>query len=49
LCLTISPRLVGGDGPRIIAGPTFTPPFEPKIVHLLEDDGFLFMRFALRA
>ena len=48
LCLTLSPRLVGGDGPRIIAGDQFMPPIEPALVHLLEEDRFLFMRLALR-
>jgi riboflavin-specific deaminase-like protein len=44
LCLTISPRLVGGDGPRLLAG---RPPAEPialRTMHLLEDDGFYFLR-----
>jgi riboflavin biosynthesis pyrimidine reductase len=48
LCLTLSPRIVGGDGPRIIAGPPLVPPLEPALLHLLEEDGFLFMRMALR-
>jgi riboflavin biosynthesis pyrimidine reductase len=48
LCLTMSPRIVGGDGPRIIAGPPFVPAFEPTLVHLLEEDGFQFLRLALR-
>jgi riboflavin biosynthesis pyrimidine reductase len=48
LCLTLSPRIVGGDGPRIIAGDAFDPPIEPRLVHLLEEDGFEFLRLALR-
>jgi riboflavin biosynthesis pyrimidine reductase len=49
ICLTLSPRIVGGDGPRIIAGPPLMPPYEPRLLHLLEEDGFLFRRMALRA
>jgi riboflavin biosynthesis pyrimidine reductase len=49
LCLTVSPRIVGGDGPRVIAGPAMTPPYEPALMHLLEEDRFLFYRLALRA
>jgi riboflavin biosynthesis pyrimidine reductase len=48
LCLTVSPRIVGGDGPRIIAGDAFDPPIEARLVHLLEEDGFQFLRLALR-
>jgi riboflavin biosynthesis pyrimidine reductase len=48
LCLTVSPRVVGGDGPRIIAGDPFDPPIEPHLAHLLEEDGFQFLRLALR-
>ncbi len=48
LCLTVSPRIVGGEGPRIMAGAPLTPPYEPVVRHLLEDDGFLFLRMSLR-
>jgi riboflavin biosynthesis pyrimidine reductase len=48
LCLTVSPRIVGGQGPRIMAGAAFGPPYEPVVRHLLEDDGFLFLRMSLR-
>jgi riboflavin biosynthesis pyrimidine reductase len=48
LCLTVSPRIVGGQGPRIMAGAPFDPPYEPVVRHLLEDDGFLFLRMSLR-
>lgn len=47
LCLTISPRLVAGGGPRVLAGPELPRPLEPEVVHLLEEDGFLFYRLAL--
>lgn len=49
LCLTVSPRLVGGTGPRILAGPELPHPLELRIVHLLEEDGFLFYRLAVPA
>lgn len=48
LCLTLSPRLVAGDGPRVLAGAELSTPLELKIVHLLEEDGFLFYRLAVR-
>jgi len=49
LCLTLSPRLVAGDGPRVLAGAELENPLELALVHLLEDDGFLFCRFAVRS
>lgn len=47
LCLTLSPRLVAGDGTRVLAGPELMPPLQLRLVHLLEQDGFLFARLAL--
>ena len=49
LCLTISPRVVAGSGPRVLAGPELPHPLELEIVHLLEEDGFLFYRLAVPA
>ncbi len=49
LCLTLSPRLVAGDGPRVLAGAELENPLELALVHLLEDEGFLFCRFAVRS
>lgn len=43
-CLTVSPRLVAGDGPRVLAGPELRRPLELELVHLLEENGFLFCR-----
>ena len=44
LNLTISPQLNGGDGPRLTRGaPTLANRME--LVHVLEDDGFLFTRY----
>lgn len=48
LCLTLAPRLVGGDGPRVLAGPELPEPLDVHAVHLLEEDGFLFYRLAVR-
>jgi riboflavin biosynthesis pyrimidine reductase len=47
LCLTYSPRLVGGTGPRVFAGPELPHPQEVEVVQLLEEDGFLFLRLLL--
>ena len=43
LCLTLSPRVVGGNGPRLLAGPELTQPLGLETMHLLEDDGFYFL------
>jgi riboflavin biosynthesis pyrimidine reductase len=44
LCLTISPILVGGDGPRILDGDIGSP-LPRRLATLLEDDGTLFARY----
>ena len=42
--ITISPRVVGGGGPRLSSGaPEMLQHY--KIAHVLEDDGFLFVRY----
>jgi riboflavin biosynthesis pyrimidine reductase len=48
LDLTVSPALVGGDGPRVTAGapPTFD---RFDLVHVATDDGYLFTRWVRRA
>jgi riboflavin biosynthesis pyrimidine reductase len=45
LCLTLSPRLVGGAAKRILDGPLLpgTPP--PRLCSVCEQDGFLFLRY----
>jgi riboflavin biosynthesis pyrimidine reductase len=43
LCLTISPQLVGGDGPRILNGSTLDVDLRPA--SLLEQDGVLLARY----
>jgi riboflavin-specific deaminase-like protein len=48
LCLTVAPRLVAGSGPRAVAGPELPSPLDLDPVHLLEEDGFLFYRLAVR-
>lgn len=44
LHLTVSPQLAGGDGPRLAVTPHA---FEHRLrlAHVLEDDGFLFLRY----
>lgn len=44
LCLTLSPRLIAGDGPRILNGPIMD--VQPmRLDHLIQEDGFLFLRY----
>ncbi len=47
LCLTVSPRLVAGSGSRLLAGPELPEPLGLETVQLLEEDGFLFFRYAV--
>jgi len=47
LCLSVSPRLVGGDAMRILAGPSFAP-LDLELRSTLEEDGFLFLRLRPR-
>lgn len=44
LNLTISPQLAGGDGPRVTGGAAQLS-HRMRLVHVLEDDGFLFTRY----
>jgi riboflavin biosynthesis pyrimidine reductase len=48
LCLTVSPRLVGGDARRILAGPPLPTPRQLHPVSVCEQDGFLFLRLRPR-
>jgi riboflavin-specific deaminase-like protein len=43
LCLTMSPQVVGGDGPRIVNGPALAATF--SLAHVLEEDGVLLSRY----
>jgi len=45
LCLTLSPRLVGGDAKRLLAGPLLPGPPTLTLASACEEDGFLFLRF----
>src|SRR2546423_8367006 len=46
LCLTLSPRLLGGEtGLRILVGPAASPPAQLRLAGLCEEDGFLFARY----
>jgi riboflavin biosynthesis pyrimidine reductase len=47
LCLTLSPCLVAGSGPRLFAGPELDPPMQVDVLSLLEEDGFFFWRLAV--
>jgi riboflavin biosynthesis pyrimidine reductase len=46
LCLTIAPKLVSGDAFRILNGPVFDQPVDLDLIHVLEADGYLFLRYA---
>ncbi len=45
LCLTLSPKLVGGDEKRVLAGPALPTPHDLALRSVCEQDGFLFLRF----
>lgn len=49
LCLTIAPLLAGGNAGRIVAGylPDVVEPM--RLLHVLEDDGHLFLRYSTAA
>jgi riboflavin biosynthesis pyrimidine reductase len=48
LCLTLSPKLVGGDARRILTGEVLAITSELRIVTVCEEDDYLFLRFAVR-
>ncbi|MDQ3896949.1 MAG: pyrimidine reductase family protein [Actinomycetota bacterium] len=45
VCLSVSPLLAAGDAPRVLAGPALAPPETLDLVHVLESDGYLFLRY----
>lgn len=45
LCLTLAPRIVAGDAPRVVTGPWLAVPQELTLQSVLEQDGFLFTRY----
>jgi riboflavin biosynthesis pyrimidine reductase len=48
VCLSLSPRLVGGDVKRILSGPALPVPLTLEPVTVCEEDGFLFLRYRVR-
>lgn len=49
LCLTLSPMLTGPGAPRIVDGVLAIDPVQLNLRHVLEDEGYLFLRYALVA
>ncbi len=47
LCLTWSPRLVGGPAPRVVGAPWLAPPTGAHLAQLLHADGWLLGRWLL--
>lgn len=47
ICVTLSPLLVGGDSPRMLAGALLESPRRLELAALLEADGFLFARYGV--
>ena len=47
LFLSIAPKLAGGAGPSVVAGPALEPPVEMDLVSALEADGHLFIRYRI--
>ena len=45
LCLTLSPKLAAGSAKRIIAAPALPTPTPLELHSILEDDGYLFLRY----
>ncbi|CAL9388134.1 pyrimidine reductase family protein [Streptomyces sp. enrichment culture] len=46
LCLTLAPMLTAGDAQRVAGGPSVTVPRRFALKSMLEEDGFLFTRYA---
>ena len=44
LCLTMSPQLTAGNAARVLNGPAMEP-MPLRLGHVLEDDGFVFLRY----
>jgi riboflavin biosynthesis pyrimidine reductase len=49
LCLTLSPVLAGGEAGRIVAGLAGEVRDPMRLVHVLEEDGHLFLRYSTAA
>lgn len=48
LSLTVAPLLVGGEALRILDGPTIEPAHGLELVHVLQEEQFLFLRYRVR-
>ena len=48
LRLTLAPQLIAGAGDRISAGPAVDPAVTLELVHVLEADSYLFLRYRVR-
>lgn len=48
LCLTVAPLLAGGRAGRIVAGLESQVTDPMRLLHVLEDDGHLFLRYAVQ-
>jgi 5-amino-6-(5-phosphoribosylamino)uracil reductase len=49
LCLTLAPVIAGGTAGRIVAGLDTQVADRLQLMHVLEDDGFLFLRYSTAA
>jgi riboflavin biosynthesis pyrimidine reductase len=47
LFLALAPLVAGGHGPTTVAGPPLHPPVTMKLLHLLEHQDMLFMRYRI--
>ncbi len=47
-CLSLAPKIAGGESKRIAAGPTIVPPTDLDLDRILEHDGELFLRYVSR-
>jgi riboflavin biosynthesis pyrimidine reductase len=48
ICLTVAPLLAAGAARRILNGPALGPPSVLELGHVLEADGYLFLRYLRR-
>jgi riboflavin biosynthesis pyrimidine reductase len=48
ICLSVAPKLAGGDSHRIVTGAGPDTPLALEPVSILEDSGYLFLRYRLR-
>jgi riboflavin biosynthesis pyrimidine reductase len=48
LFLTVSPLLAGGDEPSVLEGTAFEKPSRLELQSVLEDESFLYLRYAVR-